>query len=112
MDNENYVDPYIQAYRDSLQEQYNTAFNNIENQRTQDFANIMSQANKAGMLYSNFPERSKVQYDTGTYYPAIVKARNTYQTGLDTIRNKGVELANQVRTLEEKIADLNSMYTD
>ena len=112
MDSANYVDPYLQAYRDSLQEQYDAAVANIEQQRTNDFAGIMSSANARGMMFSNFPERSKYQYDTTTYAPAIVNARQSYQTGLDTLRSKGVELANQIKSVEEKIADLNSMYND
>ncbi len=110
MDNPNYVDPYIQAYRDSLQEQYDATKANIDQQRSNDFATLMAQANTKGMMYSNFPERSKIQYDTGTYTPAVVNARSTYQTGLDKLRSSGVQLANQIRTIEEKIADLNSMY--
>lgn len=110
MDNPNYVDPYIQAYRDSLQEQYDATKANIDQQRSNDFATLMAQANTKGMMYSNFPERSKIQYDTGTYIPAVVNARSTYQTGLDKLRSSGVQLANQIRTIEEKIADLNSMY--
>ena len=110
MDNPNYTDPYIQAYRDSLQEQYDATKANIDQQRSNDFATLMAQANTKGMMYSNFPERSKIQYDTATYMPAIVNARTTYQTGLDKLRSSGVQLANQIRSIEEKIADLNSMY--
>ncbi len=110
MDSSNYVDPYIQAYRDSLKEQYDAAVANIEQQRTNDFATLMAQANTKGMMYSNFPERSKYQYDTETYTPGIINARSTYQTGLDKLRSTGASLANQIRSIEEKIADLNSMY--
>lgn len=110
MDSSNYVDPYLQAYRDSLKEQYDAAVANIEQQRDNDFANIMAQANTKGMMFSNFPERSKYQYDTGTYTPNIIKTRQTYQTGLDKLRTTGANLANQIRSIEEKIADLNSMY--
>ena len=112
MDSKDYVDPYLTAYRDSLKEQYDAAVANAEQQRTNDFATLMAQANTRGMMYSNFPERSKVQYDTATYMPAIVNARTSYQTGLDTLRSKGVQLANQIKSIEEKIADLNSMYND
>lgn len=110
MDNPNYVDPYIQAYRDSLQEQYDAAKANLDQQRSNDFATLMAQANTKGMMYSNFPERSKIQYDTESYNPTLVNARNTYQTGLDKLRSTGAQLANQVKSIEEKIADLNSMY--
>ena len=112
MDNPNYTDPYIQAYRDSLQEQYDAAKASIDQQRANDFAVMMAQANTKGMTYSNFPERSKIQYDTATYSPAIVNARTTYQTGLDKLRSSGVQLANQIKSIEEKIADLNAMYND
>ncbi len=112
MDSENYVDPYLQAYRDSLQEQYDATKASLDQQRDNDFAKLMAQANTKGMMFSNFPERSKIQYDTDSYAPAIVNARTTYQTGLDKLRSSGVELANQIRTIEEKIADLNSMYND
>ena len=112
MDNPNYIDPYIQAYRDSLQEQYDATKASLDQQRANDFAVLMAQANTKGMTYSNFPERSKIQYDTDTYSPAIVNARTTYQTGLDKLRSSGVQLANQIKSIEEKIADLNSMYND
>ncbi len=112
MDSKNYVDPYIQAYRDSLQEQYDATKANIDQQRSNDFDTIMAQANTKGMMYSNFPERSKVQYDTATYMPSLINARQSYQTGLDKLRSTGVNLANQIKSIEEKIADLNSMYND
>lgn len=112
MNNPNYTDPYIQAYRDSLQEQYDATKASLDQQRANDFAVMMAQANTKGMTYSNFPERSKIQYDTATYSPAIVNARTTYQTGLDKLRSSGVQLANQIKSIEEKIADLNSMYND
>ena len=112
MDSKDYVDPYIQAYRDSLQEQYDATKANIDQQRSNDFATIMAQANTKGMMFSNFPERSKIQYDTETYTPALVNARQTYQTGLDKLRSTGVNLANQIKSIEEKISDLNSMYND
>lgn len=112
MDSKNYVDPYIQAYRDSLQEQYDAAKASVDQQRANDFATLMAQANTKGMTYSNFPERSKIQYDTATYTPALIKARQSYQTGLDKLRSSGVQLANQIKSIEEKIADLNSMYND
>lgn len=112
MNNTNYTDSYLQTYRDSLKNQYDTTVANLNQQRTNDMASIMSQANNAGIMYSNFPERTKIQYDTNKYNPAIVSARNTYQTGIDTIRSSGADIANQVKTVEEKIADLNKLYAE
>lgn len=101
------IDPFINAYRDSLDRQRDLANQNLANNRRAQFANIMAGANKAGMLYSNFPERAKIQYDTGTYTPSVAKVQQTYQTGLDKLRSNTIDLANQLKTINEAIADLN-----
>lgn len=101
------IDPFINAYRDSLDRQRDLAKQNLENQRRNQFQSIMAGANKVGMMYSNFPERAKIQFDTGTYEPAVAKVQTTYQTGLDKLRNNTVDLANQLKTINEAIADLN-----
>lgn len=101
------VDPFVQAYRDSLKNDYDAQVNLLNQQRENAQDQIMSEANRAGMAYSNFPARTKMQYDVGTYQPALVKARNTYQTGLDSLRNQGVNLANQIKSYQEGIADYN-----
>lgn len=99
---------FITAYRKGLDDQYSAAQAQIEQQKKNDYASIMSQANRAGSLYSNFPERTKVQYDTATYLPALTKARTSYQTGLDKLRSNIVSYQNQIKSLEEAIADLNA----
>lgn len=102
------VDPFINAYRESLDKQNALAMQNLDNTRRNDFATIMSGANKAGMMYSNFPQRSKIQYDTQTYMPNQIKTHNTYQTGLQKLRENIISTSNQLKTIDEAIAELNA----
>lgn len=101
------VNTFIENYRNALKSQYDASQAALNQQRRNDFATIMSGANKAGMMYSNFPQRSKIQYDTGTYYPAQIKAYQSYQSALDKLRQNALSLYNQNKTIEEAIADLN-----
>lgn len=103
----NDINEFIQNYRDSLQAQYDSGVASLNQQRKNDFANIMSGANKAGMMYSNFPQRSKIQYDTSSFYPTMIKSRQTYQTALDKLRSNAISLYNQNKTIQEAIDDLN-----
>lgn len=100
---------FVTAYRDTLQPQYDTAVNELNQQRKNDYQTLMSQANAAGMLHSNFPAREKIKYDTQTYQPNLIKLRQSYQTGVDTLRENVVKTANQIKSLQEKIADLNEI---
>lgn len=99
---------YFKALRDAQQNQYDMNVNLLNAQRQQAQQNIMSTANRAGVLYSNFPQRQKILYDTNTYMPAFTKLRTSYLTGLDTLRNKGTDLANSIRATQDAIADLNN----
>lgn len=99
--NNNEIQNFIDSYRDFLGHQREMDIQNAGNDRRNAFQNIMSRANSAGMMYSNFPERSKYQYDTYTYDPAIVKAQNTYKTGLDTLRNNVTNTYNSIRDLQD-----------
>lgn len=101
------IQSFIDAYRDSLSRQRDLDFQELENNRRNAFQNIMGSANSAGMMYSNFPERAKIQYDTNTYMPGRVQAQNTYQTGLDSIRNNVTSTINSIRALREKADTLN-----
>ena len=103
----NDINEFIKNYRDALQAQYDATTASLNQQRKNDFASIMAGANKSGMLYSNFPQRSKIQYDTTSFYPTAIKARQTYQTALDKLRANAVDLYNQNKTIAEAIADLN-----
>lgn len=105
------VNDFVNNYRNALQTQYDTSVANIENQKTLDEASIMSNANTRGSMYSNFPQRDKMKYQTTTYLPSLVSARNTYQSGIDSLRAKAAELANNTTTLEQAIADLNTYNT-
>lgn len=98
---------FIDSYRAALERQRDLDLQNIEIARKNDYASIMSGANERGMMYSNFPERSKIQYNANTYLPSVAKAQTTYQTGLDKLRNDVVTYKNQLSELNEAISDLN-----
>lgn len=101
------VDPFITQYRDSLERERDLSFQNLDNTRRNDFGTIMGNANAAGMMYSNFPERTKIQYDTSNYMPNQTKIQNTYQTGLDKLRSNVVSLSNQLKDVNDAISNLN-----
>lgn len=103
------IKDFYQNYRDSLSRQYQTGLQNLDQQRRNAQASIMSGANKAGMLYSNFPERSKIQYDQQTYQPAQIKLQNSYQTGLDQLRNNILKYQNSIADIQDAIAHINSL---
>ncbi len=109
MDNQEQIKNFYQNYRDSLDRQYQSAMQSLEQQRNNAQASIMSGANKAGMLFSNFPARSKIQYDMNTYQPALVKLNTSYRTGLDTLRDNILKYQNSIKEIQESIAHLNSM---
>ena len=109
MYDENMIRSFYQNYRDSLDRQYQANLQSLAQQRKNAQTAIMSGANKAGMLYSNFPMRSKVQYDQNTYQPAQIKLQNTYQTGLDQLRSNILKYQNSIAEIQDSIAHLNSM---
>lgn len=103
------LDPFITAYRDSLERQRDLSMQNLENQRRLDQRSIMAGANKAGMMYSNFPQRDKIKYDTQTYMPGQIKVQQGYQTGLQKLRENIINTSNQLKSINEAIADLNAI---
>lgn len=103
------LDPFITAYRDSLERQRDLSMQNLENQRRLDQRSIMAGANKAGMMYSNFPQRDKIKYDTQTYMPGQIKIQQGYQTGLQKLRENIINTSNQLKSINEAIADLNAI---
>ena len=105
----NSINEFIQNYRNAMGDQLAAEQAQINQQRANDFSTMMSNANVAGALYSNFPARDKIKYDTKTYYPALVKTQQTYQTGLDKLRSNAVNIANTIKSLQEKISDLNAV---
>lgn len=106
---EDQVKDFYQNYRDSLDRQYQTAIQSLDQQRKNAQTSIMSGANKAGMLYSNFPARAKIQYDQETYQPAQIKLQNSYKTGLDQLRNNILKYQNSIAEIQDSIAHLNSL---
>lgn len=106
---EDQIKSFYQNYRDSLDRQYQSAMQALGQQRKNAQATIMSGANKAGMMYSNFPARSKIQYDQGTYQPSMIKLNTSYRTGLDTLRNNILKYQNSIAEIKDSIAHLNSM---
>lgn len=105
--NSDTANTFIDNYRKSMEEQYQSAQDLLKQQRSNEHANLMSNANKAGSLYSNLPERAKIQYDAQNYYPSLNKAFTTYQTGLDKLRNNVANYQNKIKSLDEAIADIN-----
>ena len=100
---------FYQKYRDSLDRQYQSGLQSLEHQRKNAQTSIMGGANKMGRMYSNFPTRSKIQYDQNTYQPAQIKLQSSYSTGLDTLRNNILKYQNSIAEIQDSIAHLNSM---
>lgn len=109
---ENEIKDFYQKYRDSLSRQYQTALQNLEQQRRNDYTSIMSGANKAGMMYSNFPQRTKMQYEMNTYIPNMTKLNSTYTTGLDALRSNILKYQNSIKDVQDAINTLNKTYTN
>lgn len=105
----NAVNDFINSYRDTMKQNYDDNVAQIQQQKRNDFASIMSQANKRGMMYSNFPERSKIQYEADTYLPNLRSAYTTYQTGLDKLRSSALNAYNNVKETEDQIAHLKQL---
>lgn len=103
------IKDFYQNYRDSLDRQYQAGLQNLEQQRKNAQTSIMGGANKAGMLYSVFPARAKIQYDQQTYQPAQIKLQSSYATGLDALRNNMLKYQNSIAEIQDSIAHLNSM---
>lgn len=103
---------FLKNLREALQQSYDAGIRNLENQRTLDQSAIMNRANKAGVMFSNIPQRMKIQYDTNTYMPNQVKLNQSYQTGLDSLRNAGVNAANQVAYYQQMIDHYNALPTN
>lgn len=103
----NSISGFANKYRDYLGNQRDMAIQNLDNARNNAFQNIMANANTAGMMYSNFPERSKYQYNTATYLPARTKIEDTYNTGLDALKSNVVKMANSLAEYNDEIASLN-----
>ena len=108
-----FIDAYrdhMGQYSDYLSRQYATNLQALDNNRRNQFQNIMGTANTAGMMYSNFPKRSKIQYDASVYEPAKNQMFSTYQTGLDKLRSNTVNMLNTLADYKDEVASLNKQY--
>lgn len=105
----NQIKQFYQNYRDSLDRQYQSGLQSLEQQRKNAQTSIMSGANKAGMMYSSWVPREKIKYDTNTYQPAQIKLQTSYTTGLDQLRNNILKYQNSIAEIQDSIAHLNSM---
>lgn len=99
---------FIKAYRDSLKAQRDSNIKQLNQQRRNAQVSLMGAANRRGTLYSNFPQRDKIRYDTETYMPAYIRAQEGYQSGLDSLRANAVNLWNKIKTYKEAISDYDS----
>lgn len=106
----NDINKFVREYRDALKQDYDSQVDLINQQNRNDRAGIMAEANKRGMMYSNFPERAKMQYQANTYLPNLRSAYTSYQTGLDKLRSNALGSYNTIKTLQDQIKDLNEKY--
>lgn len=97
---------FLKQYRDALRDQYYANVSSLKQEKRNADASIMSAANERGMMYSNFPQRAKIQNEAN-YLKNAADLHTTYQTGLDKLRSNAVGTYNQIKDLEDKIADLN-----
>lgn len=103
------VNQFINNYRTALKDQYDASMKTLNQQRENDYAKIMAGANRTGMMYSNFPQQTKIKYDTQSFYPTAIKTYQTYQSSLDKLRENALNLYNQNKKINEAIADLNDL---
>lgn len=104
----NNINDFIRAYRNSLKAQRDANIKRLEQERRNYFSYVMGDANRRGMMYSNFPQRNKIKYEATSYVPAIAANQTSYQTGLDSLRNNALSLWNKIKAYDEAISDLNN----
>lgn len=105
----NNLNEFVTNYRDEMKRNYDDSISELRQQRMNDHASIMANANKRGMMYSNFPERQKMQYDTNTYDKNRIGAYQSYQTGLDKLRANALSAWNTIKDTQEMIAHTNKL---
>lgn len=105
---ETQVADFVKNYREALGRQYETAVQSLNQQRLNNQRTLMSNANRMGALYSNFPARDKLIYDQQTYLPNYTKLRQTYQSGLDKLRGNILNYENSIRSIQDAIDELNA----
>lgn len=103
------ISEFVKNYRQSLDDQYAADKAALETQRNLGHTAIMSGANRSGLLHSSFPTIRKLRYDVDTYEPNLIKTRQTYQTGLDTMYSNVGKYINTIKKYQDQIAHLNSL---
>lgn len=97
---------FLKAYRDSLKAQYDANVAALNQSKRNNETAIMSGANRQGLMYSNFPQRAKIQNEAN-YLSNMANLNTTYQTGLDKLRGNALDTYNKIKDLEDQIKDLN-----
>ena len=97
---------FLKAYRDSLKAQYDANIAALNQSKRNNETAIMSGANRQGLMYSNFPQRAKIQNEAN-YLSNMANLNTTYQTGLDKLRGNALDTYNKIKDLEDQIKDLN-----
>lgn len=105
----NNINDWLTNYRNALKAQHEADIKSLNTARANAQTSIMSNRNRAGLMYSNLPEMDKIKYDTQTYYPALIKAQQSYQTSLDKVRQNAINLWNQNKSIQEAINELNTL---
>lgn len=104
------INDFLKNYRDTLTNQYGSNASALNQSKRNTEAQIMSNFNRRGTMYSNFPQREKIKNETN-YLNSLANMHTTYQTGLDKLRNNAVDTYNSIKGIEEQIADLNDYIT-
>ena len=105
------INDFLKNYRDTLTNQYGSNVSALNQSKRNTEAQIMSNFNRRGMMYSNLPQREKIKNETN-YLNNLADLHTTYQTGLDKLRNNAVDTYNNIKDLEDKIKDLQDYKAD
>lgn len=105
------LNDFLKNYRDTLTNQYGSNVSALNQSKRNTEAQIMSNFNRRGTMYSNLPQREKIKNETN-YLNNLADLRTTYQTGLDKLRNNAVDTYNNIKDLEDQIKDLQDYKAD
>lgn len=100
------LNDFLKNYRDAITNQYGSNVSTLNQGKRNAEAQLMSNFNRRGMMYSNLPQREKIKNEAN-YLNSLANMHTTYQTGLDKLRNNAVDTYNSIKGIEEQIADLN-----
>lgn len=98
----------IKSLESNTDQSHKQAMANIDNQRNIAHDKLATQANSAGVLYSNYAPTKQIQYDAETYMPNVGKQMQLYLTTKDKMLAQGRQMAQQFQKLNEAIIEANS----